>query len=221
MKDVLFPVVKKKNLYWLFVPAGILLSVIVWLVFIASDNRPDEWVFSTLSPHITADGAGIMKKVSFFANHKFLIPANLLLTAYFLVRRNKHLAIVTMTVAFSSLIIMSLLKNVTQRHRPAGSLVEGITNYSFPSGHAFMGVAFYGLLIWLTFQKVDGKWNRLGITVFVLLVLLAIGISRIYLRVHYCTDVLAGFCLGTMWLLICLALVNKTLQRNNATIKPV
>lgn len=221
MKDVLVPVVKKKNLYWLFVPAGILLSVIVWLVFIANDNRPDEWVFSTLSPYITTAGTGVMKKISFFANHKFLVPANLLLTAYFLVRRNKHLAIVTITVAFSSLIIMSLLKNVTQRQRPAGSLVEGITNYSFPSGHAFMGVAFYGLLIWLTFQKVDGKWNRLGITVFVLLVLLAIGISRIYLRVHYCTDVLAGFCLGTMWLLICLALVNKTLQRNNALIKPV
>jgi membrane-associated phospholipid phosphatase len=221
MKDVLIPVVKKKNLYWLFVPAGILLSVIVWLVFVANDNHPDEWVFNALSPHITAARTGIMKKISFFANHKFLIPANLLLTVYFLVRRNRHLAIVTMTVAFSSFIIMSLLKNFTQRHRPAGSLVEGITNYSFPSGHAFMGVAFYGLLIWLTFQKVDGKWNRLDITAFVLLVLLAIGISRIYLRVHYFTDVLAGFCLGTMWLLICLALVNKTLQRNNTTLKPV
>ena len=107
-------------------------------------------------------------------------------------------------VSLSSMLVMTLLKTCFHRHRPPGSLVEGITNYSFPSGHSFMSVAFYGLLIWLSVIYVKNNLLRLTIIAFLSLLILTIGFSRIYLRVHYATDVIAGFSLGLAWLIFCL-----------------
>ena len=61
----------------------------------------------------------------------------------------KQEALQPLLIALSSLGLMSLFKNLFQRDRPDHPLVNGITNYSFPSGHAMMSIAFYGLLIWL------------------------------------------------------------------------
>lgn len=119
------------------------------------------------------------------------------------------MAIKTAIVLVSSLLVMSLLKSLIQRHRPPNPLVEGITNYSFPSGHAFMGVVFYGLLIWYASIYIRTKWLQQIIIFFLLLVIAAIGFSRIYLRVHYATDVIAGICIGFVWLDFCLWLIDK------------
>ncbi|MBK8143394.1 MAG: phosphatase PAP2 family protein [Chitinophagaceae bacterium] len=88
-------------------------------------------------------------------------------------------------------------------------LVAGITNFSFPSGHAFMGITFYGLLIWMIAVHVKNKWQKgLAITLLSLLIIV-IGLSRVYLRVHYTTDVLAGFSIGFLWLIACLNIIEK------------
>lgn len=142
--------------------------------------------------------------ITFFGNHEFLIPANLLLVFFFLLNKKVVPAVQVLFVAISSLCIMSLLKNLIQRHRPPDPLVEGITNFSYPSGHAFMSVAFYGLLIWhITQKNKNGRVEKIGIAGLIAIILL-IGCSRIYLRVHYATDVVAGLSLGTLWLLFCL-----------------
>ena len=125
------------------------------------------------------------------------------------------MAIRTATVLLSSLLVMSLLKSLIQRQRPPNPLVEGITNYSFPSGHAFMSVAFYGLLIWYTNIYIRNKWLQRMVIFFLLLVIAAIGFSRIYLRMHYATDVIAGICLGFVWLDFCLWFIdNKQTSRS-------
>jgi undecaprenyl-diphosphatase len=119
------------------------------------------------------------------------------------------MAIRTSFVLLSSLLLMSLLKRLIQRQRPPDPLVDGITNFSFPSGHAFMGVAFYGLLIWYTSVCISNKWLRRIVILFLLFIIAAIGFSRIYLRVHYATDVIAGVCIGFVWLDFCLWFIDK------------
>lgn len=178
--------------------------VIIWMVFIANNHSTDHTVLKWVSLHITPDRTSWMKAISFLGTHKFLIPANLLLIAVLLLYKKRELALTTLLVALSSLGLMSLLKNLFQRTRPADPLVDGITNYSFPSGHALMSVAFYGLLIWIIRRHTANKWLRNGATGFLVVLILLIGFSRVYLRVHYPTDVIAGYCIGICWLWCCL-----------------
>ena len=104
---------------------------------------------------------------------------------------------------------MSLLKTLIHRHRPAEPLVDGITNFSFPSGHAFMSVAFYGLLAYRAAVIIKKRKQRQLIIIFFMLFILAVSFTRIYLRVHYTTDIIAGLSVGTAWLILSLAALEK------------
>jgi len=186
------------------------LIFVIWLVFIANNTRPDEVVFGLVAPYTNGERTDWMKKISFLGNHQFLIPANLLLIAFFItVKKHKDALLVTI-VALSSLGLMSLLKNLTQRYRPAYPLVDGITNYSFPSGHALMSVAFYGILAFYAVKMIKNPVIKITILLLLFAVTLLIGFSRIYLRVHYTTDVIAGFSIGVCWMLFCFWLLQKT-----------
>ena len=187
----------------LYAGVFIVLLFITWLVFINRNKAFDQSVFTLISPYITPDRTAWMKVISFFGNHKFLIPANLVLIALFLLRKKKHIAWQVTFVAFSSLALKLGLKELFQRDRPEDPLVNGITNFSYPSGHALMSVAFFGLLIWIADLYIRNTvWRRISFAVSILIILL-ICFSRIYLRVHYATDVIAGLCLGTCWLYFC------------------
>lgn len=200
--------------------AVVIFLLVVLLVFVRKDARLDTAVFDTIGPHITARRTGIMEFISFFGNHMFLIPANLLLVLLFAWRKEKWLAIKAAIIALSSLSVMSLIKNIVQRHRPDHPLVDGITNYSFPSGHAFMSVAFFGLLIMIAQKKISRKNILLLFNCLVLMLLFIIGFSRVYLRVHFTTDVLAGWCLGSLWL-VAMAQFTDKLEERNSIRKPV
>jgi len=181
----------------------------IWLVFIASNRIPDEKIFAAIAPHISEGQTYFMNGVSFLGNHRFLIPANLLLIAFFVIKKDKWSALTVAIVELTSLGLMSLLKNMIGRHRPVNPLVEGVTNFSFPSGHAFMSIAFYGLLACWAATVIKNKSNK-GVVISTLVLLtLLIGFSRIYLRLHYTTDVIAGFSIGTIWLITCLWIMSK------------
>lgn len=188
--------------------------VIVWMVFVTGNHRADNIILNEVSLHITTGRTAFMKAISFLGTHKFLVPANLFLVAILLLYKKKETALATLLVALSSLGLMSLLKNLFQRIRPADPLVEGITNYSFPSGHALMSIAFYGLLIWIIHYYTANKWLRIGATGFLVMLIILIGFSRVYLRVHYPTDVIAGYCIGIAWLWFCIWLAKKIMARS-------
>lgn len=197
----------------LFTTSVLLLAFIIYMVFAYNTVPVDQAMFNSIAPHITESRTSVMKAISFLGNHVFLVPANLFLLLYFVVQKKKQLALKVAIVALSSLSIMSLLKRLFHRQRPSNPLVDGITNFSFPSGHAFMSVAFYGLLIWFAATRIKKKTQQFSAIFFLLLLIAAIGFSRIYLRVHYTTDVIAGFCFGTIWLIISIWLADKIEQR--------
>lgn len=167
-------------------------------------HAADQHLLDQISSGISSGRTRFMKALTFLGNHQFLIPANLLLMAGFWLRKEKGMVWTVLIVALSSLLLKLGLKELFRRPRPDHPLVEGITNYSFPSGHALMSVAFYGLLIWMAFRYNRPTPARHFIILILFLLIGLIGYSRLYLRVHYPSDVLAGYCIGTAWLWLCL-----------------
>jgi membrane-associated phospholipid phosphatase len=152
----------------------------------------------------------IMEVFTFLGTHQFLIPANLSLIAYFLfIKKHKWHSIKIPAIALSSLGLMFLLKGLFDRERPVVPLLFEARGLSFPSGHALMSVTFYGLLVYMVFKNVKNpalKWTLISLLV---LLIIIIGSSRVYLRVHYATDVIAGYCIGFLWLVFTVWLLNK------------
>ena len=92
------------------------------------------------------------------------------------------------------------LKRVFKRPRPPMPWLAAATNYSFPSGHSLVTLALYGLLAYLVFQNLKPGRIRSILTGFLLVIPFLIGISRIYLGVHYPSDVLGGWILAAVWI---------------------
>lgn len=194
----------------LFLIAAVLFSFLVKEVAIERHEVFDFKVFGWIAPYVSPGMTRFMEGITFFGTHLFLIPANILLTAYFLfVRKHRWYTIKVASIALSSTALMFFLKLYFSRPRPLLPLLKPALGYSFPSGHSLMSFAFYGLLIYLTEQYIGNRLLKIFITVFLLLLIFLIGLSRIYLRVHYASDVLAGFCVGIMWLMLSLGLISR------------
>ena len=116
---------------------------------------------------------------------------------------------------FSNLVIVTilnqLLKRILQRPRPTEYRIIEETGYSFPSGHSMISMAFYGYLIYLIYKYVKNKYIKWISIVVLSLLICTIGISRIYLGVHYTSDVLGGFLISISYLVIFISAVNKFL----------
>jgi membrane-associated phospholipid phosphatase len=194
----------------LFVAALVVFLYLTRKIFILNKTKFDDRVFAFLDHHISERNNDIMQFFTFLGTHKFLIPANLLLIFYFLViKKNKWYSIKVPAIALSSLGLMFLLKNLFDRERPAIPLLKEAAGLSFPSGHALMSVTFYGLIIYIVFKTYrDKDWKWIIISLIILLILI-IGFSRIYLRVHYASDVIAGYCIGFLWLVFAVWLLNR------------
>lgn len=168
----------------------------------------DMLIFDKIKPRVSTINNKIMLFITFLGKHQFLIPANLILIFYFLlVKRQTWFSIRVITIAISSLVLMLLLKQLFQRKRPLSPLLKAAKGLSFPSGHAIMAVTFYGLLIYIFQHSITIDWLSWFLTILVVVLIFLIGFSRIYLRVHYASDVAAGFIIGLLWLLISLAVL--------------
>jgi undecaprenyl-diphosphatase len=126
--------------------------------------------------------------------------------AVLLVRERAWLDLAFFAAAYlGSQLVVALLKEWFDRPRPdIGSAVPLPESASFPSGHATAGVASLGALAVLAAERLASRRARAWLWAAVVVLGLAIGLSRIALNVHFVTDVLAGWCLGLAWLAACL-----------------
>ena len=102
-----------------------------------------------------------------------------------------------------------LLKRILQRPRPTEFRIVEETGYSFPSGHSMVSMAFYGYLIYLIYKYVKNKYIKWISIVLLSILICSIGVSRIYLGVHYTSDVLGGFLVSISYLILFISTVNK------------
>lgn len=150
-----------------------------------------------------------VEAITFLASRNFITTVALALVGWFLfLRRHRWYSLLIPVVALGSITLNLVLKNFYNRPRPLLPLTSA-SGLSFPSGHAMISASFYGLLIYLVYTHIRRPaWRWLLMTVLGLLILL-IGLTRVYLRVHYATDVLAGFTAGIVWLLIAIPVLRR------------
>lgn len=195
----------------LFLAAGYICGWIVHQLFGEQDDILDQNVSAFISREIeSASLTSVMRTITFFASAKFLLIAYVLLVVwFFLIKKNNLLALDVAAIAIASFLFNSLLKEIFGRVRPLDPLIEPLQNYSYPSGHASLGFIFYGLLTYLIWKSGIRRGFKYSISVLFIVFALLIGFSRIYLRIHHTSDVIAGFCLGIAWLAISIWFLNK------------
>ena len=129
-----------------------------------------------------------------------------------IILKNKKIGLcITINLALSTILNL-LLKNIIQRPRPEGYRLIEETGFSFPSGHSMVNTAFYGLLIYLIIKNVKNQKLKYCLSLLISILILSIGFSRIYLGVHYTSDVLAGFLISIAYLIVFTTILHDILK---------
>ncbi len=195
------------------------LIVIIRRIFFVRENVFDQNAFDFLGPFITDTNTRVVLFITFFGSYLFMITAWLLVFSFYLfIRKNKWHFITMLTIAVSNFGLMVGLKFFFNRPRPLIPLLKEIPGLSFPSGHAFMSMIFYGLLISIVYRDIKSLWKKWIVISILLSFIFLVGFSRVYLRVHYLSDVLAGYCFGILSLTILLWLMKRIGKYNEAKI---
>jgi membrane-associated phospholipid phosphatase len=139
----------------------------------------------------------------------------------FLRHKNWKFIVQTVSVLLLATATNVLLKSAIHRERPLHEHLVTVNTLSFPSGHSMSAMAFYGFLVYLAVvSKIPIFFKGFLVTLLCLLIF-SIGVSRIYLGVHYPSDVAAGFVGGLMWVALCIVIFNiisMLRKRKNATV---
>ena len=170
----------------------------IWLNFL--QNNFDQQVAAWFLIKRSALGIDIFSVISFFGSWQFLFPALALIILILFLKNKKKFIWPFLLVVGGAEAITFLGKIWFHRPRPILSVFFE-KDFSFPSGHATIAVAFYGYLAYILVKSAKAKWRWLIVAPAVLLIGL-IGFSRLYLGVHYLSDVLAGYLVGLLALII-------------------
>lgn len=166
----------------------------------AFDRIIGNWIRHYTSPLMTA----IMKGFTIIGSIGSVSLMTLGIIIALLILRRPLLEPLFLTAATTgSWLLEELLKWAFHRPRPVVDQLVHASGYSFPSGHSTVGMAFFGAVAFLLWTHLHHSRLRILTTGIFALLILCIGISRIYLGVHYPSDVLAGFVVGGTWLTLC------------------
>ena len=127
---------------------------------------------------------------------------------YFFKQRSWKFILQTTLVLLLATFSNIVLKRVFNRARPTLDHLVTVNTLSYPSGHSMSAMAFYGFLIYLCLRYNMRTWLKVVLVFVLVITILSIGISRIYLGVHFPTDVAAGFVGGLIWVAFCAVVFN-------------
>lgn len=197
----------------------------IWIakyIFLDDKTEFDDKAFAFLKGVVSDRNTEVMEFFTFLGKHQFLIPAHIVLIGWFLfIRRHKWYSIKVPVIGISSGLVMLLMKDIFQRQRPLVPLLEPVSGLSFPSGHALCSMTFFGLLIYFVWKHVKHPYIRYSLVFILAFTICMIGLSRVYLRVHHASDVLAGFAFGLIWLILSMKILKRIEEHTKRKVAPV
>lgn len=160
-------------------------------------NILDETIYNLIIKMQCTTVTGVMLFISFLGSTITLITLAVALLLLIKDKKNSRMISFNLILAY---IVNNILKLIIRRPRPSVVRIISEKGYSFPSGHAMISFAFYGLLIYLIYKNIKNKKLKYTLISLLSILLLLIGISRIYLGAHYTTDVIGGHIIGFIYL---------------------
>ena len=200
---------------YIIVGIGIVIfGIIATLLLIDKITPFDNIIYNAIISLKSDSVTKFFKLITKLCNEKFIIIATLLIFIILLFKKKKIGFILTLNVLLCSG-LNTLIKHIFLRPRPVGLKLIKQGGYSFPSGHSMMAVAFFGILIYLVCRSKWKKSIKILLSSLLTVLILLIGISRIYLGVHFASDVLAGFAIALSYLIIFTSVVFKDKKKKS------
>lgn len=202
----------KKYIKWvIMVIFLILFSIFAYKIVMDKSIYIDKIVYDFICDNFMSERmTNIVKILTSLGSALVVIILTIVL---FMAIKNKRIAVSIVINLIVITILNNLLKIIFLRPRPNVNNLILESGYSFPSGHSSTSMAFYGYLIYLIYKYVNNKKIKISLIIFLSLVIVAIGLSRIYLGVHYASDVLGGFLLAIVYLIIFITITNKCIEK--------
>lgn len=178
--------------------------VLVHEIFKKNATIVDNAVLDYFKNHIINPSLTVWMKFFTFMASGTVITFGYLILLVFLFWKNYNDAFlkVLFTGAGSGFLIF-VSKLYYHRERPLEPLIAPLKTFSFPSGHSALGLVFYGTITYMLWRSKLNRNIKIILTIILSMLIPCIGLSRIYLRAHYPSDVLGGFSIGAAWLLFC------------------
>lgn len=193
-------IIKEKGKYIIQLILSLIFLILLICVISKKELSIDKFVFENIILNIRCDLlTKFFKGITILANPEFLVVLSIIIFIFLKGFKEKFCLVFNISLVT---LINQGLKRIICRPRPDVVKLIKQGGYSFPSGHAMAATAFYGYLIYLLWKsKLNKTYKYIG-TIFLILMIFAICFSRIYLGVHYVSDVIAGFILGIIYLTI-------------------
>lgn len=211
-------IIRNNKVSFLIVSISLLVIVIFSsLVIIYDDLLIDRVVYNFL---INNFSCGFMDKfmiaITRLGDTKFVLVFTSFMFGLMLVGlKPKKISLIFASSVGGIAFINQLLKFSVKRIRPNVDKLIEIGGYSFPSGHAMVSMILYGLVSYLAYKVIKNKLIRNTVVVINCLVILLIGISRIYLGVHYFSDIVVGFLISLLFLMFIIKILEKYVFSQN------
>lgn len=179
-----------------------LLAAMIFVVFAVGVMQHASWMTAyddggvALIRHFSATKTGFFKAVTFFAQPVTGVVLTAIAVIIAAVRHRWRIAAYIATSVIGSTVLMKIIKTIVQRPRPTVDRIIPESGFSFPSGHSVNAVAFYGALLVLAFFYLRRRWLKAIVMLVLAAEIILLPISRVYLGVHYPSDVTAGLLLG-------------------------
>lgn len=172
--------------------------------------------YNLVSKYLISDATTpIAKFVTNFGGAVCLIMISIILLVLI---KNKKIGTSIIINLGTITILNVLLKGILQRPRPIEYRIINESGYSFPSGHSMVSMAFYGYLIYLIYKYIKNKYLKYTLITILSALIIIIGTSRIYLGVHYTSDVIAGFLISISYLVVYTSLTKRFIQNPNRNV---
>ena len=194
----------------------LLISLVIFIILFISIFEEqilliDINFYNILKKHIINDNlTPYIKLITFFGSAICLISITILLLIF--IKDKKISFSITLNLILATLFNQAL-KHVIQRPRPSKYNIINESGYSFPSGHSMISMAFYGFLIYLIHKNIKNKYLKTLLITILSLLIIAIGLSRIYLGVHYLSDVIGGFIIAIIYLVIYIKITTNKMNK--------
>ena len=203
----------KNNKYILYISIPLLLVILLITskVIVGKELYIDKLAYHLFIEKLRNDKLTTFMKLATKLSNPEVMIVIAIISILFCIKliKNKKLSLGIILNLAGITLINQILKFIFKRERPTGYRLIEMSGYSFPSGHAMASLAFYGLLIYITKRLVKNKYLKILLITLNIAIIILIGVSRIYLGVHYLSDVLTGYSISIIYLLITTKLLNK------------